>query len=62
MFNDPIMMALVFLILLEKWKTISELEAYHKRIVAPYPAFEKQMKKKVGVHQMPAVVLPDGSD
>ena len=32
----------------------------YKRIVAPYPAFEKKMKKMVGVHQMPAVVLPDG--
>ena len=32
----------------------------YKRIVAPYPAFEKQMKQKVGIHQMPAVVLPDG--
>ena len=31
----------------------------YKRIVAPYPAFEKQMKKKVGVHQMPAAVLSD---
>ena len=30
------------------------------RRVAAYPSFEKKMKKMVGVHQMPAVVLPDG--
>jgi glutathione S-transferase len=32
----------------------------YKRIVAPYPSFERKMKKMVGIHQMPAVVLPDG--
>jgi len=32
----------------------------YKRIVSPYPSFEKKMKKMVGIHQMPAVVLPDG--
>lgn len=32
----------------------------YKRIVSPYPSFEKKMKKRVGIHQMPAVVLPDG--
>ena len=30
------------------------------RTVDTYPAFEQKMKKMVGVHQMPAVVLPDG--
>ena len=30
------------------------------RMVDAYPAFEQKMKKMVGVHQMPAVVLPDG--
>ena len=32
----------------------------YKRRIEAYPAFEKKMKKMVGVHQMPAVVLPDG--
>lgn len=32
----------------------------YKRLVSPYPSFEKKMKKMVGIHQMPAVVLPDG--
>ena len=32
----------------------------YERIVSPYPAFAKKMKKTVGVHQMPAVELPDG--
>jgi glutathione S-transferase len=32
----------------------------YKRVVSPYPFFEKKMKKMVGIHQMPAVVLPDG--
>ncbi|GIR06488.1 MAG: hypothetical protein CM15mP17_04440 [Gammaproteobacteria bacterium] len=32
----------------------------YKRTVDAYPAFERKMKKMVGVHQMPAVVLPDG--
>ena len=32
---------------------------YVRRVDA-YPSFEKKMKKMVGVHQMPAVVLPDG--
>ena len=30
------------------------------RTVDAYPAFERKMKKMVGIHQMPAVVLPDG--
>ena len=30
------------------------------RKVDAYPAFERKMKKMVGIHQMPAVVLPDG--
>ena len=30
------------------------------RTVDAYPAFEQKMKKMVGIHQMPAVVLPDG--
>ena len=29
------------------------------RTVDAYPAFEQKMKKMVGIHQMPAVVLPD---
>ena len=32
---------------------------YVRRVDA-YPSFEKKMKKMVGLHQMPAVVLPDG--
>ena len=28
------------------------------RTVDAYPAFERKMKKMVGIHQMPAVVLP----
>jgi hypothetical protein len=31
----------------------------YKRLVSPYPSFEKKMKKMVGIHQMTAVVLPD---
>ena len=32
---------------------------YVRRVDA-YPGFERKMKKMVGIHQMPAVVLPDG--
>ena len=32
---------------------------YVRRVDA-YPSFERKMKKMVGIHQMPAVVLPDG--
>ena len=35
-------------------------EIAYKQMVLAYPKFEKTMKEKVGIHQMPAVELPDG--
>lgn len=35
-------------------------EIPYKRVVLKYPQFETKMKNKVGLHQMPAVELPDG--
>ena len=32
----------------------------YEQKVMNYPRFERIMKKKVGIHQMPAVELPDG--
>ena len=61
MFNDPVMLydssISYFTGKMENYFRVKGIT--YKRIVAPYPAFEKEMKKKVGVHQMPAVVLSD---
>ena len=35
-------------------------EISYEQKVLDYPKFERTMKKKVGIHQMPAVELPDG--
>ena len=43
---------------MENYFKIKEIP--YERRVLKYPKFEKTMKGKVGIHQMPAVVLPDG--
>ena len=62
MFNDPVMLygssISYFTGKMENYFRVRGIP--YKRIVGPYPSFEKKMKQKVGVHQMPAVVLPDG--
>ena len=35
-------------------------EISYEQKVLDYPKFERTMKKKVGIHQMPAIELPDG--
>ena len=43
---------------MENYFKVKEV-AYRQKVLA-YPKFEKTMKEKVGIHQMPAVELPDG--
>ena len=62
MFKDPVTLygssISYFTGKMENYFRVREIP--YNRIVSPYPAFESKMKKMVGVHQMPAVVLPDG--
>jgi hypothetical protein len=62
MFKDPVTLygssISYFTGKMENYFKVREIP--YNRIVSPYPAFESKMKKMVGVHQMPAVVLPDG--
>ena len=62
MFNEPVILygssISYFTGKMENYFQIRSIP-YVRRVDA-YPSFEKKMKKMVGVHQMPAVVLPDG--
>jgi len=62
MFKDPVTLygssISYFTGKMENYFRVREIP--YTRIISPYPAFESKMKKMVGVHQMPAVVLPDG--
>ena len=62
MFNEPVILygsgISYFTGKMENYFQIRSIP--YVRRVAAYPSFEKKMKKMVGVHQMPAVVLPDG--
>ena len=62
MFKDPVTLygssISYFTGKMENYFRVREIP--YNRIISPYPAFESKMKKMVGVHQMPAVVLPDG--
>ena len=62
MFNEPVILygsgISYFTGKMENYFKIRSIP-YVRRVDA-YPSFEKKMKKMVGVHQMPAVVLPDG--
>ena len=43
---------------MENYFRVKEI-SYEQKVLS-YPRFERTMKKKVGIHQMPAVELPDG--
>ena len=43
---------------MENYFRVKEI-SYEQKLLS-YPRFERTMKKKVGIHQMPAVELPDG--
>ncbi len=62
MFNEPVILygssTSYFTGKMENYFQIRSIP--YVRTVNAYPAFERKMKKMVGIHQMPAVVLPDG--
>ena len=62
MFNEPVVLygssISYFTGKMENYFQIRSIPYF--RTVDAYPAFERKMKKMVGIHQMPAVVLPDG--
>jgi len=62
MFNEPVVLygssISYFTGKMENYFQIRSIP-YVRRVDA-YPSFEKKMKKMVDIHQMPAVVLPDG--